>query len=161
MYIDTTVIFENGHSESLLNVPYLSWSRHKSMSLDVSGAPLQHLISFPDFWFLLRNIYSIFKCLITANKCKIYVINGMCLGLWCSTQLSKIFQVYHDGHFYWWRKPEYPEKTTDMSHVSDKFITWCCIALVRFELTTLVVIGTDCKGSLRKLPYVHDHDGTI
>jgi hypothetical protein len=22
--------------------------------------------------------------------------------------------------FYWWRKPEYPEKTTDLSHVTDK-----------------------------------------
>ena len=25
------------------------------------------------------------------------------------------------SRFYWWRKPEYPEKTTDLSQVTDKF----------------------------------------
>ena len=41
-------------------------------------------------------------------------------GFWCLMPLSIMFHIHRGIQFYWWRKSEYPEKTTVLSQVTDK-----------------------------------------
>ena len=46
-----------------------------------------------------------------------FYLVGLCTYL---TLHSGIFQLHRGGQYFWWRKPEYPEKTTDLLQVTDE-----------------------------------------
>jgi len=56
----------------------------------------------------------------------------------CLTPLSTVFQLYRGDPFYWWRKPEYPERTTDFGKATG---TLFHIIMLRVDCTLIFAIA--------------------
>jgi hypothetical protein len=63
-------------------------------------------------------------------------------GLGYLTPLSTKFQLYRGGHFYWWRKPEYPEKTIDLPNRQNSEPLASFSGLFRSEYKWIVYLTT-------------------
>ena len=72
---------------------------------------------------------------------------------------NNILVIYRGSQLYWWMKPEYSEKTIELPKVTDKLyhimLYRIHLAWAGFDLTTLVVIGTDCMGGYKSINNYH------
>ena len=50
-------------------------------------------------------------------------------------------QLYRGSQFYWWRKPEDPEKTTDLSKVTDKLLSHNVVHLPLIHIRIHIISG--------------------
>jgi hypothetical protein len=79
---------------------------------------------------------------VSCAKIKLYRTRnvGWLFDVYFLTPISTLFHLYTGDEFYWWRKPKYPDKSTDLSQVTDK-LNYIALYQVhhlinRFELTT-------------------------
>ena len=63
---------------------------------------------------------SIYHTVRTVPKSYRNIVDLIWFDLSCLTPLSAIFQLYHGDQFKWWKKPEYPERTTDHGQATGK-----------------------------------------
>jgi hypothetical protein len=136
-----------------------SWLGTGDCFVDIGGIDDHHCLNFPFIMYVL----------ISRNQFQI-IQNIVCLFVWwCLTPLSTIFQlhvpVYRGGQFYWWMKPEDPEKTTDLSQITDKldhimlYTWWSSIPPISTKQSPLILteLTVNTKRTMTQITDKLDH----
>ena len=98
---------------------YLNKKNHRHELMIRFNADLQNLTLFlvNVTWYKSKDKFNS----VLYNWACVVSIYG--LGLWCLTPLQQYFSYIVAISFYWWRKPECPEKTTDLSQITGKTLS--------------------------------------
>jgi hypothetical protein len=80
----------------------------------------------------------------------IHIFRSIYLQRWFmvfNTTLNNISVILVVVSFYWWRKPEYPVKTTNLTQPMTNFITYCCIQyiLLEWDSNTITLSPISCR----------------
>ena len=106
-------------------------------------------------WFI------VWKHVLVTNKAVILPLDVRVRAM----MFNATFNIYHGGQFYWWRKPEYPEKSTDMSQVTAKLYHIMLNNDCTTPLNGIQIHNVSCDRHWLhmqiQLPGDHHHDGPL
>ena len=124
--------------KNFMHLLHFKWKFLKLYIMKISISLRQFdptILNFCPFWLVIfhqkvrtHNSYTKWVCLMVFNAT---------VNIWA------IFQLYRGGQFYWWRKLEDLEKTTDLMQITDKLyhIIHNVVHLALIEIRTHHISG--------------------